>query len=262
MASVRGRRLVVLELGAGTAIATIRRVGERLAAERDRVTLVRINPDATEADAPAIPIRMGAREALTRIEAALPASFRDRCRAQLPERSAMSGVEARRRIKEFFKKNPGAIASTNPVDDLKNIKFRKTYSKAWKIEMPSGYVAWVDQIDVQRNYLGMITGLAGTPYVEGAIERAKQFAQQNFGGPAPLVIPPKLFDATSDYAVLPPLRFVAQICSGERITDQDDGSWMNLIWFAEIDDNKSIKAFVEEALAQVDWKKQAEGYEI
>jgi len=37
---------------------------------------------------------------------------------------------------------------------------------------------------------------------------------------------------------------------------------MNLIWFAEIDDEKSIKDFVREALAQVDWKMQAEGYEI
>ena len=63
-------------------------------------------------------------------------------------------------------------------------------------------------------------------------------------------------------AVLPPLRFVAQIWSGEPIEDEDHGSWMNLIWFAEIDDEKSIKAFVEEALAQVDWKRQAEGYEI
>ena len=37
---------------------------------------------------------------------------------------------------------------------------------------------------------------------------------------------------------------------------------MNLVWFAEIDDEKSITAFVEEALAQVDWKAQAEGFEL
>ena len=61
---------------------------------------------------------------------------------------------------------------------------------------------------------------------------------------------------------MPPLRFVAQIRSGERIDERDSGSWMNLIWFAEIDDEKSLKAFVEEALRQVDWKTQAEGYEI
>lgn len=77
-----------------------------------------------------------------------------------------------------------------------------------------------------------------------------------------MVIPPVLFDPDSDEPILPPLRFAAQISSWERINEQDDGSWMNLIWFAEIDDGKSIKAFVEEALTQVDWKRQAEGYSI
>jgi NAD-dependent SIR2 family protein deacetylase len=77
LASVRGRRVVAIELGAGTAIPTIRRLGEDLA-ERGRATLVRINRDATAADEPAIPIRMTALEALTRIEAALSREFRDR----------------------------------------------------------------------------------------------------------------------------------------------------------------------------------------
>ena len=262
LAAVRGRKLVILELGAGTAIATIRWHGEKLAGERPQTTLVRVNPDATDAEAPVIAVRLGALEALQQIEAKLPEGFRERCRTPAPDKPTMSGAEARRRIKALFKKNPGAIASTNPVDHLKNIKFRKTYSKAWQIEMPSGYVAWVDQIDVQRNYLGMITGLAGTPYVNGAIERATEFVRKHFKGPEPVVIPPKVFDATSDYGVLPPLRFAAQISSGEPITEDDDGSWMNLIWFAEIDDDKSIKAFVEEALRQVDWKRQAEGYSI
>jgi hypothetical protein len=76
------------------------------------------------------------------------------------------------------------------------------------------------------------------------------------------VIPPRVFDAASDYGVLQPLRFVAQIRSGEPFSDDDHGSWMNLIWFAEVDDEKSIKAFVEDVLRQVDWKGQAEGYEI
>ena len=54
---------------------------------------------------------------------------------------------------------------------------------------------------------------------------------------------------------------MAQIRSDERIDESDSGSRMNLVWFAEIDDEKSIKAFVEEALAQVGWKGPAEGYE-
>jgi NAD-dependent SIR2 family protein deacetylase len=71
LASVRGRKLVILELGAGTAIATIRWHGESLATGRLQTTLVRVNPDATEAEEPVIPVRLGALEALTRIEAAL-----------------------------------------------------------------------------------------------------------------------------------------------------------------------------------------------
>jgi len=95
-----------------------------------------------------------------------------------------------------------------------------------------------------------------------AIERARAFVRQHFHGPEPVVIPPLLFDPGSDEPILPPLRFVAQISSWDRINEQGDGSWMNLIWFAEIDDEKSIKAFVEEALRQVDWKTQASGFEI
>ena len=262
LASVRGQRVVILELGAGKAILSIRRMGEDLAT-RDVATLVRINPDASEADEPAVSVRMGALEALRRIEAALSEGFKERCRvAAVPVPDLRSSEEIDRRIDEHFKKNPGAVVSTQASDHLEVIKWRKTYSKAWQIAMPSGYVAWVDRLDVERNYLGMISGLAGTPYVNGAIRRAREFVRANYGGPEPVVIPPTVFDAESDYGVLPPLRFVAQISSGEPIADDDHGSWMNLIWFAEIDDEKSIKAFVEEALAQVDWKGQAEGYEV
>ena len=262
LASVRGKRVVILELGAGKAIPSIRRLGEDLAM-RDVATLVRINPDATEADEPALAIRMTALEALTRIEAALSDEFKERCRvAAIPVPDLRSQEEITRSIDEHFKKNPGAVASTHPWDHLEAIKWRKTYSKAWQIAMPSGYVAWVDRIDVERNYLGMISGLAGTPSVNKAIRRAQEFVRANYWGPEPVVIPPKVFDATSDTGVLPPLRFVAQISSGEPITGDDEGSWMNLIWFAEIDDDKSMKAFVEEALRQVEWKRQAEGYSV
>lgn len=37
---------------------------------------------------------------------------------------------------------------------------------------------------------------------------------------------------------------------------------MNLIWFAEIDDDKSMRAFLEEALKQVDWKASSSGYSV
>ena len=93
----------------------------------------------------------------------------------------------------------------------------------------------------------------------GIIEEARAFVRGQFYGPEPVVIAPKLYDASSDAPILPGLRFAARIMSWEAIGDSM-GSWMNLIWFAEIDDEKSIKAFVEEALAQVDWKRQASGY--
>ena len=44
-------------------------------------TLTRINPDATAADEPAIPIRLGALEATNRIEVALPGGLRRRLAA-------------------------------------------------------------------------------------------------------------------------------------------------------------------------------------
>jgi NAD-dependent SIR2 family protein deacetylase len=67
LASIRGRRLVIIELGAGTAIATVRMLGERLVTERDRTSLIRVNPDATDADERVSPIRMGAAEAVREI---------------------------------------------------------------------------------------------------------------------------------------------------------------------------------------------------
>jgi hypothetical protein len=58
-------------------------LGERLASERDRVTLVRVNPDATDAEEPVIPVRLGALEALRRIEEKLPEAFKAAARAGL-----------------------------------------------------------------------------------------------------------------------------------------------------------------------------------
>lgn len=69
LTQVRGRRLVILELGAGKALPTIRRLGERIA-ERSLVTLVRINPDARQEEESLIALPMGALEALTAIREA------------------------------------------------------------------------------------------------------------------------------------------------------------------------------------------------
>lgn len=74
LASVRGKRLVVIECGAGSGPASIRRVGERLL-ERSSVTLVRINPAATETDEPTYVLRLPASQAIHLIHESLPGVF-------------------------------------------------------------------------------------------------------------------------------------------------------------------------------------------
>jgi hypothetical protein len=63
----RDARLVVLELGAGTAIPTIRFMGERMAAT-GRGGLIRINPREAQAPAGAVSISAGALEGLRSID--------------------------------------------------------------------------------------------------------------------------------------------------------------------------------------------------
>lgn len=74
LASVRGQRLVVVECGAGEGGASVRRIGERLL-ERSRVSLVRINPAATEADEPTHVLRLPALHAIALIHESLPEAF-------------------------------------------------------------------------------------------------------------------------------------------------------------------------------------------
>jgi hypothetical protein len=62
-----GARLVIIELGAGTAIPTIRHMGERLAAG-GRGVLIRINPREAQVPPGQISIATGALEGLEGIE--------------------------------------------------------------------------------------------------------------------------------------------------------------------------------------------------
>jgi NAD-dependent SIR2 family protein deacetylase len=73
-----GKRVVVIECGAGTAIATTRIEGERIA-ERFEGKVVRINPDASEEHERVIAVRLPALQALTRIQQGLAEDFRRRC---------------------------------------------------------------------------------------------------------------------------------------------------------------------------------------
>jgi hypothetical protein len=120
LASVRGRRLVIVELGAGTAIATIRSLGERLASERDRVTLVRVNPDATDAEEPVIPVRLGALEALRGIERRLPEAFKAAARAGMRiERPMAAPLQT---MSEVVPANTGGLKPL-PPQELDTLEF-------------------------------------------------------------------------------------------------------------------------------------------
>ena len=66
----RSQSLVVVEMGAGTAIPSIRFLSERIG-QRDRVTVIRINPREAQIEPPHISIATGAMEGLRAIDAAL-----------------------------------------------------------------------------------------------------------------------------------------------------------------------------------------------
>jgi NAD-dependent SIR2 family protein deacetylase len=69
--SLRGRRVAVVEMGAGTAVPSIRALGERLGG-RNGTTVIRINPREPEIDPPHVSLRTGALEGLRAIDGLLP----------------------------------------------------------------------------------------------------------------------------------------------------------------------------------------------
>lgn len=92
---VRGKSLVILEIGAGTAVPTIRRLGERLA-QRARTRLVRINPAATEADEATHVLRLPALQALTLVHESLPEEMQRRVTSSRPIRPFQPPPEGKR----------------------------------------------------------------------------------------------------------------------------------------------------------------------
>lgn len=65
------RRMVVIEMGAGSAIPTIRATSERIGWNLEQATVIRINPREPEIQAPHLSIPLGALEGLQRIDALL-----------------------------------------------------------------------------------------------------------------------------------------------------------------------------------------------
>jgi NAD-dependent SIR2 family protein deacetylase len=71
LVGLRGRRVVVLECGAGTAIPTIRRIGEWVVSRSTAATLVRVNPAADTVAGSVISLEMPALRAIRAIDEAL-----------------------------------------------------------------------------------------------------------------------------------------------------------------------------------------------
>lgn len=137
LASIRGRYLVIVELGAGIAIPTLRRLGEALVAERARTVLVRINPLASETDDVSIPIRLGALEALQQIEAQIGAQLRARppvCHAPVTEVAALPKTKVASR-------GPERLPPTMPTREMEVIEFvgtpdERLTTPVWSREIP------------------------------------------------------------------------------------------------------------------------------
>ncbi len=66
------KRIAVIEMGAGTAIPTIRATSERLGWRHDQATVIRINPREPDIKPPHISLACGALEGLQRIDALIP----------------------------------------------------------------------------------------------------------------------------------------------------------------------------------------------
>lgn len=69
------RRIVVIEMGAGSSIPTIRATSEQIGWSLKRATVIRINPREPEIKAPHLAMPCGALEALKRIDAELHSSL-------------------------------------------------------------------------------------------------------------------------------------------------------------------------------------------
>lgn len=118
LAGVRGRRLVVLEIGAGTALPTIRRMGERIA-QRPLTTLVRINPEEREGDDSTLVLPLGGLQALELIEQSLPDRSRDR--PAQPQPALQRSVETRFRDDSL---------TPLPPREMETIEFREVRPRA------------------------------------------------------------------------------------------------------------------------------------
>jgi len=58
------------------------------------------------------------------------------------------------------------------------------------------------------------------------------------------------------------MTMMATLTCHEPRNQFEDGSRLTVVWFADVDDQKSIKDYVESALGSVDWNEEAEEFFI
>ncbi len=255
-------RVAIVEIGAGTTLPAVRMQSESLL-NKFNARLIRINLREAEGNAGTLSIALSALEALERIEQELSGRFANDCDQKDAELSEPPSQETiKRRIANFIKGNPGGVISTNPSNHLKNIKSRKVYGKPFLVTLEDETMVWVERFEMQMTHAGMIEGLPSKEHVQRKVEAAEQYVRDKWHGPGTRLIQPKVYDARSKQPILPSLTMMAQLRCYERRNDDEDGTWLNLVWFADIDDKKMIADFVADALQQVDWKTDSESYMI
>lgn len=156
LASVRGQRLVIVEIGAGTAVPTIRNISERVA-ERQRTTLVRINPDAVPDVDPGVAIRLPAEQALRLLEQAVPDSFRNRYGKPIARRQNTPTVSVAPASAALDVQPSKEVDSVEFVDTSKRDpkapepaagRIRIRLDAVTDIELSTGQIEMVDPLDI------------------------------------------------------------------------------------------------------------------
>ena len=256
----KGARVVVIEIGAGTTLPAIRRETESIM-QRLNARLIRINTREPEGPSGTVSIGLPALEALKKIDQMLTETFTNRCAK--PELEPDKPVGQRSlfdRFNAFFKSNPGGVISTRPHDELGVIKARKVYAKPCHVTLSNGWIGWVSRFEMQSVYAGQIEGLPERSHIQQTISKATDYMRGQWHASRIKVLEPKIYAANTERPLLPQLQLMARIECHERRNEQEDRTWLHLIWFADIDDDKSVRDYVADALTQVNWEQDAESY--
>lgn len=147
-------------------------------------------------------------------------------------------------------------------DELKlRIEKGRRAGSAIAVELQSGRTAQVNRFEMFRTYEGLLEGLPRTK-PEQLIRSAHDYVCTHWNASATAVVPPDILDAESDTPILPPMTMMATLTCYQPRNQFEDGSTLTVVWFADVDEQKSIRDYVEAALRSVDWNKEAREFSI